>query len=63
VYINQGAMLPIVVVPSVIGMMLGAMIGVRLLRVVRASSIRRLVIAALLIAGIRALLKGAGIWT
>jgi uncharacterized membrane protein YfcA len=62
VYINQGAILPIVVVPSVIGMMLGAMIGVRLLRIVSASAIRRLVIATLLAAGIRTLLKGAGIW-
>jgi uncharacterized membrane protein YfcA len=62
VYINQGAILPIVVVPSIIGMMLGAMIGVRLLRVVKASAIRRLVIGVLLIAGVRALLKGLGIW-
>jgi uncharacterized protein len=62
VYINKGAILPIVVVPSIIGMMLGAMIGVRLLRVVKASAIRRLVIAMLLVAGVRALLKGFGIW-
>jgi uncharacterized membrane protein YfcA len=62
VYINQGAILPIIVVPSVIGMMMGAMIGVRLLRVVKASVIRKMVIAILLFAGIRALLKGLGIW-
>lgn len=62
VYINQGAILPIVVVPSIIGMMLGAMIGVRLLHVVKASAIRQLVIGVLLIAGVRALLKGLGIW-
>ncbi len=61
VYINQGAMLPIVVVPSIIGMMLGAMIGVRLLRVVKAWAIRRVVIAMLLIAGVRALIKGIGL--
>ena len=60
VYINQGAMLPIVVVPSIIGMMLGAMIGVRLLNVVKASAVRQLVIAMLLIAGVRALAKGIG---
>ncbi|HEX8963936.1 MAG TPA: sulfite exporter TauE/SafE family protein [Rhodocyclaceae bacterium] len=62
VYINQGAILPMVVVPSIIGMMMGAMIGVRLLRVVKASAIRRMVIAMLLFAGLRALLKGLGIW-
>ncbi len=62
VYINQGAILPIIVVPSIIGMMIGARIGVRLLRVVKASAIRRMVIIMLLIAGLRALLKGLGIW-
>jgi uncharacterized protein len=61
VYINQGAMLPIVVVPSIVGMMLGARIGVRVLRVVKASAIRRLVIAMLLIAGLRALVLGIGL--
>jgi uncharacterized membrane protein YfcA len=61
VYINQGAMLPVVVVPSIIGTMLGAPIGVRLLHVVKAVAIRRLAIAILLAAGLRALLKGLGI--
>jgi uncharacterized protein len=61
VYINQGAMLPIIVVPSIIGIMLGALIGVRLLRVVKASAIRHLVIGLLLIAGVRALMKGIGL--
>jgi uncharacterized protein len=62
VYLNQGAILPIIVAPSVVGMMLGAMVGARLLRIVRASAVRRLVIAMLLVAGLRALLKGLGIW-
>ena len=63
VYINQGAVLPIIAAPSVIGMMLGARIGVRLLTVAKASSIRKLVIALLLFAGLRALGKGLGVWT
>jgi hypothetical protein len=62
VYINQGAMIPLIVVPAVIGMMLGAMVGVRLLRVVSAPALRRLVSAVLLIAGIRALTHGLGIF-
>jgi uncharacterized membrane protein YfcA len=62
VYINQGAVLPIVVVPSVLGMMLGARIGVRLLHSIKASAIRQLVIVMLLVAGFRALLKGMGVW-
>ncbi len=63
VYVNKGAVLPMIAVPSVVGMMLGARIGARLLTVLRASVIRRLVIGVLLFAGLRALLKGLGVWT
>jgi uncharacterized protein len=62
VYINKGALLAVVAVPSVIGMMLGAFIGERLLKRLDASVIRRLVIALLLLAGLRALTKGMGWW-
>ncbi len=62
VYLNRGAVLPMIAVPSVIGMMLGARIGARLLDVLKGSVIRRLVIALLLFAGVRALLKGTGLW-
>ncbi len=62
VYLNEGSVLAIIAVPSVIGMMLGAMIGARLLHVLRASVVRKMVISLLLFAGIRALLKGLGIW-
>jgi hypothetical protein len=63
VYINEGAVLPVVVAPSIVGVMLGAKIGARLLRVAKAETVRRLVIVLLVIAGGRALLKGLGIWT
>lgn len=62
IYLNQGAVLPIIAAPSVIGMMLGARIGARLLHVVKASVIRRLVLGLLVFAGLRALAKGLGIW-
>jgi uncharacterized protein len=62
VYINKGAVLPMIAVPSVVGMMLGARIGARLLNVLKGSVIRRLVIGVLLFAGLRALLKGMGVW-
>jgi uncharacterized membrane protein YfcA len=62
IYLNQGAVLPIIAAPSVVGMMLGARIGARILHVVKASVIRRLVIALLVFAGLRALLKGLGVW-
>jgi uncharacterized membrane protein YfcA len=62
VYLNRGAVLPVLVVPSIIGVMLGAKIGVKLLRVAPAATVRRVVIALLVLAGIRALLKGLGLW-
>jgi len=63
VYINKGALLAIVAVPSAIGMMMGAFIGAKLLRVLKATTIRRVVIVVLVLAGIRTLAKGAGWWT
>jgi len=63
IYLNKGAVLPIIAVPSVIGMMLGARIGARLLHVLSASVIRRMVIGLLLFAGARSLLKGLGWWS
>jgi len=62
VYLNQGAVLLMVAAPSIIGTMLGARIGAHLLHVLHGSVVRRMVIALLLFAGTRALLKGLGIW-
>ena len=62
IYLHGGAVLPLIAVPSIVGVMLGAKIGARLLRVAPAAAVRRLVIALLLVAGARALLKGTGLW-
>jgi uncharacterized membrane protein YfcA len=62
VYLHRGAVLPMLVAPSIVGVMLGAKIGVRLLRVARPAVVRRVVIVLLLVAGSRALLKGIGAW-
>ncbi len=61
VYLNHGAMLAMVAVPSVLGMMLGSLVGVGLLSRANVAVIRKLVIVLLLLAGVRALLKGFGI--
>lgn len=63
VYLHRGAMLPMLVAPTVIGVMLGAKIGARLLRVAPTHYVRRAAIALLVIAGVRSALKGLGIWT
>lgn len=61
IYINQGAVLGLLVVPSVLGIMLGSRIGVKLLVRIDPSRMRKLVIAILLFAGLRSILKGLGI--
>lgn len=62
VYINRGALLPLLVVPSILGVMLGSRIGAWLLSITPAKQVRRLVISVMLLAGLRALLRGTGLW-
>jgi len=61
VYLNNGAVLPLMVVPSVVGIMLGSFVGVKILGITKPSVIRILVIVVLGISGTKALLKGLGI--
>jgi uncharacterized membrane protein YfcA len=63
VFINKGAVIPLIVVPSIVGVMLGSQIGVRILARVRPKAVKWFVIGLLFLAGMRALLKGLGIWT
>jgi uncharacterized membrane protein YfcA len=43
--------------------MLGSRIGARLLAVTPTAVVRRIVVVAMLLAGVRALLRGLGLWT
>jgi len=63
IYLNEGAVLPMIVVPSVVGMMLGAMIGAKILAKAKPKSIKWVLLGVLLFAGTRALLKGLGVWS
>jgi uncharacterized membrane protein YfcA len=58
--VNNGAVLPSVARRSSI--MLGSIVGVRILARTRPASIRYMVIGLLLFASVRALLKGLAIW-
>ena len=60
IYVNKGCVIPMMVVPSVVGIMLGSFVGVRLLRVAKPGLVRWIVIGMLGFAGVRALLKGLG---
>jgi uncharacterized membrane protein YfcA len=60
IYLNKGCVIPMIVVPSLVGIMLGSFIGVRLLKVAKPSMIRWMVIGILLFAGLKAMDKGLG---
>src|SRR3989304_4873318 len=62
IYFNNGAVLPMMVVPSIVGIMLGSIVGVRILAKTKPAAVRYMVMVMLLFAGARALLKGLGIW-
>ncbi|MEK6777397.1 MAG: sulfite exporter TauE/SafE family protein [bacterium] len=62
IYVNNGAVLPMIVIPSIIGIMLGSIVGVQILAKTKPASVRYIVIVMLVFAGLRALLKGLGIW-
>ncbi len=61
VYINSGAVLPILIAPSVIGIFIGARIGGALMVKASPKAVRIVVIIMLLLAGVRSVLKGLGI--
>ena len=60
VYLTEGALLPILHVPSVLGVILGARIGARWLKRIQPTTARAIVIAILVLAGVRSLAKGLG---
>lgn len=61
IYMNKGCVIPMMVVPSIVGIMLGSFVGVHLLKIAKPTFIRWMVIGILAFAGVKALLKGLGI--
>ena len=61
VYIQSGAVLPLLAVPSIVGVMLGSRIGARMLLGARAATIRRVICAVMVLAALRSLLRGFGV--
>ena len=55
IYFNKGCVIPMMVVPSIVGIMMGSFIGVRILRVAKPTFVRWIVIAMLLFAGAKAI--------
>jgi len=61
IYLNQGCVIPLMAIPSIIGLMLGSFVGVRLLAKAKPKFIRYMVIGVLFFAGFKALDKGLGL--
>jgi uncharacterized membrane protein YfcA len=61
IYLNRGCVIPLIAVPSIVGLMLGSILGVRILAVAKPKFIRYMVISVLLFAGLKALDKGLGL--
>jgi len=61
IYLNKGCVIPLMAIPSIIGLMLGSLVGVKLLAKTKPKVIRIIVICVLLFAGLKAIDKGLGI--
>lgn len=61
IYLNRGCVIPMMVAPSIVGIMLGSFVGVRILAVAKPAFIRWMVIGLLLFAGAKAFTKGLGL--
>jgi uncharacterized membrane protein YfcA len=61
IYMNKGCVIPLMVVPSMVGIMLGSFVGVRILKIAKPAFIRWMVIGILAFAGVKALTKGFGL--
>ncbi len=58
---NKGCVIPLMAIPSIIGLMFGSFVGVKLLSIAKPRLIRWIVIAVLLFAGVKAIDKGLGL--
>jgi len=61
IYMNRGCVIPLIAVPSIVGLMLGSLIGVKILAVAKPKMIRYMVIGVLFFAGLKAIDKGLGL--
>jgi uncharacterized membrane protein YfcA len=61
IYMNRGCVIPLIGVPSIVGLMLGSLIGVKILAVAKPKMIRYMVIVVLFFAGLKAIDKGLGL--
>lgn len=61
IYMNRGCVIPLIGVPSIVGLMIGSLLGVKILAVAKPKMIRYMVIGVLFFAGLKAMDKGLGL--
>jgi uncharacterized membrane protein YfcA len=61
IYMNKGCVIPLIAIPSILGLMFGSFVGVRLLSIAKPKFIRYMVIVVLFLAGLKAIDKGLGL--
>ena len=61
IYMNKGCVIPLIAIPSILGLMFGSFVGVKLLSIAKPKLIRYMVIVVLLFAGLKAMDKGLGL--
>jgi len=61
IYMNKGCVIPLIAIPSILGLMFGSFVGVRLLSIAKPRFIRNMVIVVLFFAGLKAIDKGLGL--
>jgi len=61
IYMNKGCVIPLIAIPSILGLMFGSLIGVRLLTIAKPKFIRYMVICVLFFSGFKAIDKGLGL--
>lgn len=59
-YYNRGDIYPLIVIPTCLGVLLGAVLGVRLMMHLRAAWLRLALVALMLVMGIHMMLRGLG---
>jgi len=61
IYMNRGCVIPLIAVPSIVGLMLGSLVGVKVLSMAKPKFIRYVVIGVLFFAGFKAIDSGLGL--
>jgi uncharacterized membrane protein YfcA len=61
IYMNKGCVIPLMTIPSILGLMFGSFVGVKLLSIAKPKFIRYMVIVVLFFAGLKAIDKGLGL--